>query len=56
MLLFIDASKDFVKGKIKIKLSKKILIRLLQLIPIEKTVDKYAYLASFDDIKRMIIT
>lgn len=50
-VLFIDASKDFIKGKNQNKLSKENIDKIVATYSDRKTVDKYAYLASFDYIK-----
>jgi len=50
-VLFIDASKDFVKGKNQNKLSNNHIDRIVETYKKRETVEKYAYIASFDEIK-----
>lgn len=50
-VLFIDASKDFVKGKNQNKLSSEHINRIVETYKKRETVEKYAYIASFDEIK-----
>ena len=49
-VLFIDASKDFVKGKNQNKLSIDNIDRIVETYKKRENVDKYAYVASFDEI------
>lgn len=51
-VLFIDASKDFVKGKNQNKLSIENIDRIVETYKKRENVDKYAYVASFDEIKK----
>ena len=50
-VLFIDASKDFVKGKNQNKLSSEHIDRIVETYKKREAVEKYAYVASFDEIK-----
>ncbi len=50
-VLFIDASNDFVKGKNQNKLSKENIDCIIAAYKERKTIEKYAYLASFEDIE-----
>lgn len=50
-VLFIDASKDFVKGKNQNKLSTEHIERIVETYKKRENVDKYAYVANFDEIK-----
>lgn len=50
-VLFIDASKDFIKGKNQNKLSTEHIERIVETYKMRETVEKYAYVASFDEIK-----
>ncbi|WP_404283697.1 type I restriction-modification system subunit M [Exiguobacterium aurantiacum] len=50
-VIFIDASKDFIKGKNQNKLSTEHIDRIVETYKMRETVDKYAYVASFDEIK-----
>lgn len=50
-VLFIDASKDFVKGKNQNKLSTEHINRIVETYKKREAVEKYAYVASFDEIK-----
>lgn len=50
-VLFIDASKDFIKGKNQNKLSTEHIDRIVEAYKMRETVEKYAYVASFDEIK-----
>lgn len=50
-VLFIDASKDFIKGKNQNKLSTEHIERIVETYKKRENVDKYAYVASFDEIK-----
>lgn len=50
-VLFIDASKDFEKGKNQNQLREEDVEKILKTYQERKDVDKYAHLASFDEIK-----
>lgn len=50
-VLFIDASKDFTKEKNQNKLSTEHIDRIVETYKKRENVDKYAYVASFDEIK-----
>lgn len=50
-VLFIDASKEFIKGKNQNKLSVENVEKIVSTYKNRATEDKYAYLASFDEIK-----
>lgn len=50
-VLFIDASKEFIKGKNQNKLSVENVEKIVSTYKNRETEDKYAYLASFDEIK-----
>lgn len=50
-VLFIDASKEFIKGKNQNKLSIENVEKIVSTYKNRATEDKYAYLASFDEIK-----
>lgn len=50
-VLFIDASKDFIKGKNQNKLSTEHINRIVETYKVRENVEKYAYVASFDEIK-----
>ena len=50
-VLFIDASKDFTKGKNQNKLSTEHINRIVETYKKREAVEKYAYVASFDEIK-----
>ncbi|MGI1822690.1 type I restriction-modification system subunit M [Exiguobacterium sp. TRN 1102] len=50
-VLFIDASKDFVKGKNQNKLSTEHIERIVETYKKREAVEKYAYVANFDEIK-----
>lgn len=50
-VLFIDASKEFIKGKNQNKLSIENVEKIVSTYKNRETEDKYAYLASFDEIK-----
>lgn len=50
-VLFIDASKDFTKEKNQNKLSTEHINRIVETYKMRETVEKYAYVASFDEIK-----
>lgn len=50
-VLFIDASKDFVKVKNQNKLSSEHIDRIVETYKKREAVEKYAYVASFDEIK-----
>ena len=50
-VLFIDASKDFIKGKNQNKLSTEHIDRIVETYKKREAVEKYAYVASFDEIK-----
>ena len=50
-VLFIDASQDFVKGKKQNTLSQENIEKIISTYKDRKDVEKYAHLASFDEIK-----
>lgn len=50
-VLFIDASREFEKGKNQNKLSIDNIDRIVETYKLRETVEKYAYVASFDEIK-----
>lgn len=50
-VLFIDASKQFTKGKNQNKLSKENIDKIVETYRKRESVEKYAHLASFDEIK-----
>lgn len=50
-VLFIDASREFVKGKNQNKLSEENIQKILETYAGRKDVEKYAHLATFDEIK-----
>ena len=50
-ILFIDASKDFIKGKNQNNLSEEAILKIIQTYTQRQDVDKYAHLASLDEIK-----
>lgn len=50
-VLFIDASSDFAKVKTQNKLTTEHIDRIVETYKMRESVDKYAYLASFDEIK-----
>lgn len=50
-ILFIDASKDFTKEKNQNKLSTEHINRIVETYKKREAVEKYAYVASFDEIK-----
>ncbi|SFX73962.1 type I restriction enzyme M protein [Thermoactinomyces sp. DSM 45891] len=50
-VLFIDASKEFVKGKNQNKLSQENIDKIIDSYKNRKSVEKYAYLASFDEME-----
>lgn len=50
-ILFIDASKDFIKGKNQNNLSEEAIAKIIQTYTQRQDVDKYAHLASQDEIK-----
>jgi type I restriction enzyme M protein len=50
-VLFIDASKEFVKGKNQNKLSKENIDKIVETYRSRKNVEKYAHVASFEEIK-----
>ncbi len=50
-VLFIDASSDFEKGKNQNKLRQEDIDKILSTYKERKDVDKYAHVASFDEIK-----
>lgn len=50
-VLFIDASKDFIKGKNQNKLSTEHIDRIVETYKKRETIEKYAYIASFDEIQ-----
>lgn len=51
-VLFIDASKKFIKGKKQNKMSDEHIDEVMDLYNRRETVDKESYLASFDDIEK----
>ncbi|KRF54837.1 restriction endonuclease subunit M [Bacillus sp. Soil745] len=50
-VLFIDVSKDFTKGRNQNKLSKESIDRVVETYKQREVVEKYAYVASFEEIK-----
>ncbi|POO77344.1 type I restriction-modification system subunit M [Bacillus paralicheniformis] len=50
-VLFIDASKEFVKGKNQNKLSKENIDKIVETYKKREDVEKYAHVATFDEIK-----
>lgn len=50
-VLFIDASKEFIKGKNQNKLSKENIDKIVETYKKREDVEKYAHLATFDEIK-----
>lgn len=50
-VLFIDASQEFIKGRNQNKLSEENIEKIVETYKNRKFVDKYAYVASFDEIK-----
>ncbi|MBP1047292.1 type I restriction-modification system subunit M [Enterococcus sp. BWM-S5] len=50
-VLFIDASNDFIKGKNQNKLSEENIEKIIATYKERKDVEKYAHVASFDEIK-----
>lgn len=50
-VLFIDASKDFTKGRNQNKLSTEHIDRIVETYKKRENVEKYAYVASFEEIK-----
>lgn len=50
-VLFIDASNDFIKGKNQNKLSTENIDRAVETYRNRESIDKYSYVASFDEIK-----
>jgi type I restriction enzyme M protein len=50
-VLFIDASKDFIKGKNQNKLSKENIYKIVETYKKRESVGKYAHVATFDEIK-----
>lgn len=50
-VLFIDASKDFIKGKNQNKLAKENIDQIVNTYKERKDVEKYAHVASFEEIK-----
>lgn len=50
-VLFIDASKDFIKGKNQNKLSEEHIDRIVETYKARESVDKFAHVATFDEIK-----
>lgn len=50
-VLFIDASKEFIKGKNQNKLSKENIDKIVKTYRNRENVEKYAHVASFDEIK-----
>lgn len=50
-VLFIDASKDFIKGKNQNKLSQENIDRIVETYKKREDVEKYAHVASFEEIK-----
>lgn len=50
-VLFIDASNDFIKDKNQNKLTKENIIKIISAYKERKSMDKYAHLASFAEIK-----
>ncbi|MCY8436782.1 type I restriction-modification system subunit M [Bacillus haynesii] len=50
-VLFIDASKEFIKGKNQNKLSKENIDKIVETYKKRKDVEKYAHVATFEEIK-----
>lgn len=50
-VLFIDASKDFVKGKNQNKLSNEHIDRVVETYKKRESIEKFAYIASFEEIR-----
>ncbi|WP_124057598.1 type I restriction-modification system subunit M [Vaginisenegalia massiliensis] len=50
-VLFIDASNDFVKEKNQNKLTEENILKIVETYKNRENIDKYAYLASFEEIK-----
>jgi len=50
-VLFINASKEFTKGKSQNKLSKKSMDKVVETYKNRESVEKYAYVATFEEIK-----
>ena len=50
-MLFIDASKDFKKNKTRNELTDEHIEKIFQAFIARKDIEKYAHLASFDEIK-----
>ena len=50
-VLFIDASKDFIKGKNQNKLSQENIDRIVETYKKREDVEKFAHVASFEEIK-----
>lgn len=50
-VLFIDASNEFIKGKNQNKLSKENIDKIVETYKKRENVEKYAYLATFEEIK-----
>ncbi|MCY9514053.1 type I restriction-modification system subunit M [Paenibacillus apiarius] len=50
-VLFIDASKEYMKGKNQNKLSKEYIDKIVETYKKRENVEKYAHLASFEEIK-----
>ena len=51
-VLFIDASREFKPGKVQNQLTEKNIQKIIGTYETREIVDKYAYLASFDEIER----
>ncbi|WP_214823994.1 type I restriction-modification system subunit M [Exiguobacterium sp. s28] len=51
-VFFIDASKDFIKGKNQNKLSTEHIARIVEIYKKRKVIEKYSYVANFDEIKK----
>lgn len=50
-VLFIDASKEFIKGKNQNKLSKEHIDKIVETYQKREDIEKYAHVATFDEIK-----
>jgi len=50
-VLFIDASNEFKSGKNQNQLTEDNIAKVIETYKVRSSVDKYAYLASFDEIK-----
>ena len=50
-VLFIDASKDFIKGKNQNKLSQENIDRIVEIYKKREDVEKFAHVASFEEIQ-----